>query len=264
HEITVEALITTDTCKPETIQPLVSKWKQLTSFDESSFDAYDAGSTDGLTCYGYLGAVFDGRYVYFSPMVYERGKAHGNVLRYDTHGDFNDPQSYDAWDAGSTAGLETKGYYGAVFDGRYVYFVPRKDYLVNHSRVLRYDTHGDFKNSDSWDAYDAGEAHTQQGAAFDGRYIYFSPGYKGDPNAEDEYSGRVIRFDTRADFRDPSNWKSYDAGNTSGLKTVCFDGAGFDGRYVYFAPLLFGAVLRYDTAGDFSAGQSWSAFDAKQ
>ena len=63
HEITVEALITTDTYKPEVIQPLVSKWKQLTSFDESAFDAYDAGSTDGLTCCGYLGAVFDGRYV---------------------------------------------------------------------------------------------------------------------------------------------------------------------------------------------------------
>ena len=261
-QITVQASVYSDSYNPEVLQPLVSKWKQSSSFD--AFSAYDAGKTDGLDCRAYLGAVFDGRYVYFSPMTGEYHVANGRVLRYDTQGDFHSPESYSAYDAGCTRGISTKGYYGAVFDGRYVYFVPRKNYCSNHSRVLRYDTHMDFKSAGSWDAYDAGLPHTHQGAAFDGRYIYFSPGYKGDPNAEIEHSGIVIRYDTDADFQDPSSWKRYDAGMTMGLNTVCFDGAGFDGRYVYFAPLLHSAVLRYDTKGDFENNKSWRAFDAKQ
>jgi len=260
--LTVEAWVSAESHRAGNLPPLVSKWSVRESFD--AFAAFDAGGTDGLTCLGYLGAVFDGRFVYFSPMTCGYRVAHGNVLRCDTHRPFGDTGSYAAYDAGSVGGMNTKGYYGAVFDGRYVYFVPRKDYVANHSRVLRYDTRGNFRRPGSWEAYDVGEAHTQQGAAFDGRYIYFAPGYRGDPNAEDEYSGRVIRFDTEAPFTDASSWSSYDAGETGGLRTVCFDGASFDGRYVYFAPLLFGAVLRYDTKGDFSRPASWSAFDASR
>jgi hypothetical protein len=43
---------------------------------------------------------------------------------------------------------------------------------------------------------------------------------------------------------------------------ACFDGAGFDGRYVYFAPLVHPTALRYDTRGDFADPASWEAFDA--
>ena len=32
--------------------------------------------------------------------------------------------SFDAYDASQTSGLDTTGFFGAVFDGRYVYFVP--------------------------------------------------------------------------------------------------------------------------------------------
>ena len=31
----------------------------------------------------------------------------------------------------------------------------------------------------SWDAFDVGMIHSHQGIAFDGRYIYFPPGYEG-------------------------------------------------------------------------------------
>ena len=112
-------------------------------------------------------------------------------------------------------------------------------------------------------AYDVGEAHSQQGAAFDGRYIYFSPGYEGDPKKEDTYSGRVIRCDTQGDFKDESSWAVFEAEEVSGRAT-CFDGAGFDGRYIYFAPLLHGMVLQYDTRGDFQSSRNWRVFDAKE
>src|SRR5687768_18249667 len=44
------------------------------------------------------------------------GSYHGRVLRYDTQGSFSNSSSWIAYDAGSTSGLNTKGYEGAVLD----------------------------------------------------------------------------------------------------------------------------------------------------
>ena len=129
--ITVEAWIDADSYQAEALQSVVSKWRLSESFDK--FDGYDAANTCGLDTRGFFGAVFDGRYVYFVPQ--NSGPAHpgrdtghhGHVLRYDTQGDFASPSSWSAYDASETSGLVTRGYYGAVFDGRYVFFVPRID-----------------------------------------------------------------------------------------------------------------------------------------
>src|SRR3989344_693091 len=47
-----------------------------------------------------------------------------------------------------------RGYNGAIFDGRHVYFVPNTDSggVGNHGNLLRYDTYGNFTNniSNSW------------------------------------------------------------------------------------------------------------------
>ncbi|MFH1421555.1 MAG: LamG domain-containing protein, partial [Planctomycetota bacterium] len=251
--------------------PLVSKWSPLSSFN--TFDAYDAGNTDGLKSIGYFGAVFDGRYVYFSPQRYghEKDSAHGIALRYDTQKDFKDKRSWAAYDAGNTDNLNTKAHYGAVFDGRYVYFVPRgKNYggetgTFNEfqSNLLRYDTHMDFKSSESWAAYDMGVNISKQSAAFDGRYIYFCPGFEHTPNNEIVGSSKVIRFDTEAGFKNPSSYRVLDVSAFSDSETGNYDGAAFDGRYIYFVPLYSGVVLRYDTKGDYGDKESWSTYDAK-
>ncbi len=267
HEITVQAWVSSEAHRPETIQPLVSKWSILDTFD--TFDSYDAGDTDGLACVGYYGAIFDGRYVYWCPIRENRDRhsVHARVLRYDTHGDFHDPASYRAFDAGNTSGLNTVCYYGAAFDGRYILFVPRDDGARYHSRILRYDTRGDFMDPASWDAYDAGVPHSHQGAAFDGRYVYFCPGYDGsglDGTTVNESvpSGAVLRYDTHAPFHDPAGYRVFDT-RTISEETVNFDGAAFDGRYIYFVPLVNGVVLRYDTHAEFGDRSSWSSYDAK-
>lgn len=278
--ITVEAWIESREARTEALQALVSKWTPLTTFN--TFDAYDASKTSGLDTTGFLGAVFDGRYIYFSPQ-HDTKSRHGKVLRFDTHGTFEDPGSWKGYDASKTDNLDTVGFYGAVFDGRYVYFVPRRDPKGFHSRVLRYDTRGEFTDGKSWEAYDAGLPRSYQSAAFDGRFIYFCPGHVAvpksggseaprcdspavtgfDPNTYLAGNSLVLRYDTEGDFKNKKSWSTYDASNTGGLHTADYDGACFDGRYVYFVPLSTGVVLRYDTQSTFESRKSWSAYDAR-
>lgn len=251
----VAAWVRVDAPRAEAVQVLAAQWafaEQMTAFA-----THDAGCTDGLPTRGFFGAVFDGRHVYFSPQCNDEGR-HGRALRYDTSRPFGEAQAWEGRDAQGTDGLVTKGYYGAVFDGRFVYYVPRTDGVSLHSRVLRYDTAGPFREATSWAAFDAGGEISSQGGAFDGRWVYFAPGYHG----ESGRSGRVLRYDTTGDFRDPARWERHDVDGTGGLTCTCYDGALFDGRHVYFAPLDGSAVIRYDVARPFADPGSWSAFDA--
>ena len=122
--------------------------------DSANWEAFDAGNIGGLTTKGYFGAAFDGRYVYYVPC--RTADFHGTALRYDTEGDFKSAASWESFDAGSTDGLATVGFAGAVFDGRYIYYIPFSDATSRHGRVLRFDTQGSFTEAASWDAYDAG------------------------------------------------------------------------------------------------------------
>jgi hypothetical protein len=233
-----------------------------------AFSAYPATNVGGLNTMGYAGAVFDGRYIYFVP--YQDGaSAHGRVLRYDTHGDYNRGTSWSAYDASGTGPGGAMGYTGGVFDGRYVYFSPQT--ITPPGPVLRYDTLSNFTNSVSWAAYNA--ANTEglacqgtQGAIFDGRFVYFVPHYNGIGIG---WGGVVLRYDTRTSFTNAASWQAHNATNTSGLPTQGYSSGVFDGRYVYFAPTVNGVspngngcVLRYDTQNDFHNSSSWLAYDA--
>ncbi len=233
--------------------------------DVMNWQAYDAGYTDGMMTRGYFGGVYDGRYVYYAPC--RMMDFHGRVLRYDSEGEFQSGASWEAYDAGSVGGLNTVGYSGAVFDGRYVYFVPFADSGARHARVLRYDIEGVFDAAGSWSSFDAGTVvglpfSGYNGAVFDGRYIYFAPfGYE--PYAH----GRVLRYDSLSDFNDSASWRVYDAGMTDGLLTKGFYGAVQDDQYVYFVPFndgseFHGRVLRYDRHNAFESAASWEAYDA--
>ncbi|HRJ71255.1 MAG TPA: hypothetical protein PLS03_03465 [Terrimicrobiaceae bacterium] len=258
-QITVEAVLEFDQATPEALQSVVSQWELRDAF--SGFAAHDAGAVATPEGSGFFGAVFDGRHVYFCPMQHDRTGFHGRVLRYDTQSDFHRDASYEVYDASRTDGLDTRGYYGGAFDGRHVYFVPRKTESGRHSRVLRFDTSGDFHSPASWSAHDPGLTNCRQGAAFDGRYLYMAPGYDDeDPGRETISSNLVLRFDTQGGFRDKASWTTYDAASGEG-PCGCFDGAVFDGRFVYFVPLLHEVVLRYDTRAPFDAAGSWQRFD---
>lgn len=263
HEITVEALINSDDYPAEHVQSIISQWAFRKDMTRDAFAAYDAGQTSGLDSKGYLGVVFDGRYVYYSPQANSTPlpngqRRHGVALRYDTHMPFTSADAWEAYDAGHTDGLTTRGYYGAVFDGRYVYYVPRFDGYDLHSRILRFDSHASFTDPKAWSAFDAGLDISSQSAGFDGRYIYFAPG----AGRNRKTSGRIAwRYDTTKPFKEAASYEKQDVGDTAGLKTQNFDGVVFDGRYIYYVPLGNNMPLRYDTQGDFHAESSWSAFD---
>jgi hypothetical protein len=220
---------------------------------------------------GFATGLFDGRYVYYVPYFNSSGY-HGKAVRYDTHAAFDRPSSWQSIDVSAIFEdvIGTKGYCGATFDGRYVYFAPYNDGAipvdVYHGKMLRFDTQGDFLDKARWESVDVEQAFKSagtlrvkgyQGATFDGRYVYYAPWYDGA-----EFHGRVLRFDTQRPFRDASAWTLVDI--TEGVPSSAaagelrgFDGALFDGkRYVYMnarcwgpVPGKVGKVVRYDTTG---------------
>ena len=134
--------------------------------DDSSWDTLDLSGIGGSIpggpcgCVGFEWAVFDGRYLYFVPGNDGSGD-HGEILRFDTTGDFSDPNDwlmYDVVANGIASGAcpDCYGYSSGGFDGRYVYLVPDGDGGTTGGEILRYDTLGAFGSSASWELYDMG------------------------------------------------------------------------------------------------------------
>lgn len=236
----------------------------------ASWATFDAGANGvGTDPDGFEGPTYDGsRYVYFSQ--FHNGTApNAEILRYDTQGTFNTAGSWAAYNP-TNNGLTTaaRGFSNSVFDGRYLYFVPMATSTAYHGRVMRYDTQGSFTTIGSWTSYDpgssglGGDPDGYMEAAFDGRYLYFSPYFNGTT-----FHGAVLRYDTQASFTTLTSWSQYDPGaNGVGTDPDGFAGAIFDGRYVYFVPLFNGSaytgeVMRYDTQGSFTSTSSWTTFD---
>jgi hypothetical protein len=229
--------------------------------------------TQGVGDYGkgYIGAVFDGRYVYFVP--HHDGNAHhGEVLRYDTQSPFSEVPSWAAYDPGDHGvGNDPDGYHSAVFDGRYIYFVPYHNGSENHGEVLRFDTLSDFTSASSWTTFDPDQGNIGSdpdgyaGGVFDGRYVYFTPGWN-----ETTAHGEFLRYDTLGNFSEASSWRTADPGVMGvGTELAGYWGGGFDGRYLYFVPYVksvadtHGKVLRFDSRGAFTDPASWTVYDTE-
>jgi hypothetical protein len=262
--VTIEAWIRGDTpSHAGKEQVIASKWQVMGDFGAGSWSVYDPETAGvGTDLGGFWGAGFDGRYAYFVPFR-DANPSQGpfvNVLRYDTTALFSDTTSWSTVDLGSLLSARG-GYGGAVFDGRFLYFVPCADANGTHAEVARYDTTGVFKEGTSWALFDAGGGNVNAktgyaGGVFDGRYIYFVP-----DQSSMAAHGEVLQYDVQGDFTDETSWTTYEPQSAAG-----FRGAIFDGRYIYFSPHHNGTnfhsqVLRYDTLGGFNAPGSWTSFD---
>jgi hypothetical protein len=197
----------------------------------------------------YSGARFDGRYLYFPPLL-------SLATRYDTNGDFADAGSWSFFDT-TSVNQNAQGFAGAEWDGRYLYLVPWNNGSYD-GVVARYDSMGPFTSAGSWTTFDtttvAAAAVGFSGAGFDGRYLYLVP-INGGPTPDGGTAYDVLQYDTTAQFTSPQSWRVFDATAVGGNGFV---GAVFDGHYLYFSGF---PIARYDTTQRFVATTSWTTFD---
>jgi hypothetical protein len=137
-----------------------------------SWAFFDVSMMKDTRAKGFVGGVFDGRYVYFVPD--DDGVGDGVVARYDTTAPFQMSSSWSTFDVQSVA-TGAVGFYAGAFDGRYVYLGGRV--------VARYDTMASFGMVASWTTFDTADVNggidSLFGAAFDGEYLYWAPGASG-------------------------------------------------------------------------------------
>lgn len=209
-------------------------------------------TTVNASAKGFVGGAFDGRYVYLVPS--DNGAEDGTVMRYDTTATFSSAAAWTAFDT-ATVNANAKGFRGATFDGRYLYFLP-----FTSGIVTRYDTSAAFTSLPAWSTFDTGTVHANavsfSGGVYDGRYLYLAP-YAVD--------GRVARYDTTLGFASAASWLTFDTSTVNALAKG-FQGGAYDGRYVYFVPYggagtFSGVVARYDATASFGAAASWTTFD---
>jgi hypothetical protein len=202
---------------------------------------------------GYAGSSTDGVAVYFVPHYSAANMSfQGVALRYSLDAG-PDASPWSSFDTAAKINPAATGYWGSVFDGRYIYYTP-----FGSSLAIRYDTTLAFTDAMSWKSFDLKmirpDAVNYTTAAWDGRYVYLIPRGAGSPH------GLVLRYDVMGMFDKAPSWSVFDTTQISPIAKG-FGGAAFDGRYLYLAPTQNGLVVRYDTQGTFVSVTAWSSFD---
>ena len=247
--------------------------------DQSQWSSFDVAGLNPAAN-GFYGATFDGRYMYMAPYSNgDTGMTHGHAVRFDTRGSFTSSDSWTMFDT-TTLAPSAKGFAGAAFDGRFVYFAPHGgDISVDNayyafqatSVLVRFDTQGSFTDAAAWSTFDLTTLDEQAqgycGATFDGRYLYLVPfGPDGDqPPTGNLTESIAVRFDTQADFSDAGSYATMDLTPLPNEPSRRCGGV-FDGRYLYLsesqnAADVTGVITRYDTTTSFTSASSWSTFN---
>jgi hypothetical protein len=206
-----------------------------------SYATFDTTTVDANCC-GYLGAGFDGRYVYFCPYA-KNGVVHGQFLRYDTQASFTSAGSWETFDL-TTKNASLKGMNGVVCVGTKVYLVPGEvTYSAGDGSVgVMYDTAGSFTAAGSYTTFDFHNVDsTVQGlmfAFYDGeRYIYY-------PQEHTTGNAHVTRFDTQgAGYANAGAYKMIDARNL-GLGFPGYVGGTACGQHRVIVPTYNPYVLK--------------------
>lgn len=149
----------------------------------AGWETIDVATTLGLadaSSFGFIGAAYVAGFVYYVP--------HGNpslVARYDKGQAFGAASAWSTFDT-TTLDPNAVGFYGAVYDGRFLYFLPQCSGGAPGSCgkfpeiLVRYDTQSSFTAPSSWSTFDIRSVFSKlygfHGAVFDGKYIYFIPG----------------------------------------------------------------------------------------
>ena len=266
---------------------LVARYDTSSPFHLSSSWSFFDISKLNHNAKGFMGGVFDGKYVYLIPHRSSKGVYSGLVARYDTSSPFHLSSSWSFFDLKLLNHLAV-GFAGGIFDGRYIYIVPnRKNDVEFSGLVARYDTSSPFHLSSSWSFFDISKLNHNakgfMGGVFDGKYVYFSP-FILDLN---NYSGLVARYNTLLPFASSKAWELVELSSLINEKAKGFAGALFDGYYIYLIPFRYNLIdqedinyfkennndrysfttgfnsllVRFNTQKSFTSHSSWEYFD---
>ncbi len=254
----------------------------------TSWELFDPSASGlGAAAKGFNGAVFDGNYVYFVPHVNASG-GHNNVLRYNVSKPFDSASSWELFNPKSAASTK-KGYAGAIYDGRYVYFIPSGQPTAGASSAApSASPSGNSCGNGICDSNETGAAvDCMPGAQSQVCKALFCPQdclqaqvpsvpttasvltgqVTGKPAGSSNMHGDVLRYDTRAPFASATSWTTFDpSANGVGSNARGYHGGVFDGTYIYFSPYInssgpHGEVLRYNTKQSFTTASSWAVFN---
>jgi hypothetical protein len=193
--------------------------------DSSRWSVFDLAAQLDTSLTSFTGAVFDGRYLNLVPFQAN------HAVRFDTiQGSFAVGPWWNVVNMGGAG-----EWYGGVWDGRLVYFLPHTASPANNLVAFFPDK---FSPISAWANYGLGMgSYGPAGGAFDGRFVYMVP-----------YTTTTItRFDTDGGLNAYTPFETADIGQLGGNSCV---GAAFDGRYVYFAPATAATnelTFRFDT-----------------
>jgi hypothetical protein len=225
---------------PQGMMARLDTWASFTA--AASWSVFDT-SVLGDRAKGYIGATFDGRYVYLAPYGYAYGQYGSMATRYDTQGTFTDPKSWSTFDT-TTANPSAVGFFAANFDGRFAYLVPYNGDGSWGHQLARYDTTAGFGDPASWSTFDTSQLGIgPMGTAFDGRYLWLVPNAT-PADGSSGGSGLVARLDTQADLHAAGAWSTFDT-STLDPSAKNYIGGAFDGEYVYLVPCGHPVAVRF-------------------
>jgi len=172
-----------------TFSGTVARYDTAASFTTSGAWSFNEIDSFLPGAYGFVGAAFDGQYVYFVP------HQTGIAVRYDTTQPFGEKPSWSTFDVGSIIPLDGGAvpvFSGGAFDGRFVYFIPSTTSAGGALGVIvRYDTLSAFDSLCAWSTFDTttvnGNVIGFFGAVYDGRFLYLPP-----------RGSIAVRYDTKA------------------------------------------------------------------
>lgn len=181
------------------------------------------------------------------------------------YNDIADPNNWLALDLSNI--VPGSSFAGAVFDGRWLYFVPYQSNGRQGGTVASYDTTQPITAMASWQTFDVTTAYPGArgfiGGTFDGRYVYLVPNQNGDDGGLD---GLALRYDTKGQgFQVPTSWGAFDMTALSPSAVGYYGGVYDQAHHVYYVPSNdpgpSGLVVQTDTSGSFADSGSWATFD---
>jgi hypothetical protein len=215
-----------------------------------SWTSYNLGT--GANYGGFWGGVVADKQLYLVPYSGNVASSHNTTLPVSSPSAWNVGTS--GFDFSNNEQISPPHFWGAGYDGTHIFFVP---YKTQSWTFAAYDTSGNLADDGSWTtcALNAqlfggtGSAAGFVGGAFDGKRLILAPFGQTMSTDGGVASLPVVAYDTTQPLC-PSNvttaYSQFDPTQLDGgAAAQGFEGAAFDGQYVYLVPHTGSVVARF-------------------